>query len=231
MSADAKYHERLESLQAQSEANDTATLAPLYAKSIALTTQTWAALKRLFDTVESRSSRDSDFVRERDRLAERKARARREEYARAEAVLRDPDSSETERNVARSTLAFNRISESTGGISQLNTDIYAAEGEGYRQAAVALADQLVEKIYTPDASRFSLAAVVDGIDLALGLIPVAGTIYAGLKTLYNMSIRREKEARGAISYVKYLEEYCHASQLWCLAAEALIRSLDASQGD
>jgi hypothetical protein len=113
--------------------------------------------------------------------------------------------------------------------SRLNTEILQSQMALRSRLAQALERELVESIYAPDDSRFSLDAVVDGLDVAVGMIPLVGNIYASLRALYNITTRRRKTRDTAHRYARYLEDYAIASRLWIAAAEAAIRSFEVDE--
>lgn len=110
-------------------------------------------------------------------------------------------------------------------LSGVNAELLHIQSSIKLEVVPRLAEQLFDKIYSPDEKSFAFEAVKDGINFAIGLVPWLSLFHSGLLTIYGIATRREKLKNDADQHVLYLEDYCHALNMWCDAAHSAIRSL------
>ena len=113
----------------------------------------------------------------------------------------------------------------TTELSGVNAELLHIQSSIRLEVVPRLAEQLFDKIYFPDEKSFKLEAVKDGINFAIGFVPWLSVFHSGLLTVYGIATRRERLKKDTDQHVLYLEDYCHALNMWCDAAHSAIRSL------
>ncbi len=129
-------------------------------------------------------------------------------------------------NIERSSIAIGMWTESA---RELTLEIQNQTRLKAVKAAPELADVLFTKIFAPDQTGFRFEAVIDGIEVAIGFIPVGGTVFDVIKRLFAHSQASRVRGRIADEHLTYLDQYRDALDSWCIAAEATINWLQANE--
>lgn len=95
-----------------------------------------------------------------------------------------------------------------------------------RVAAVPkLEKALFKDILEPDESAFSKEVAIHAIEFAIGLVPGVGQLYDVYTRARELFKVKQYKAGITSQHIEYLEGYCEALGLWCVAAEATIKRL------
>lgn len=137
----------------------------------------------------------------------------------------DPESDDLTRTAVTLRIRLLQSMLETADLSGVNAELLHIQSSIRLEVVPCLAEQLFDKIYFPDEKSFKLEAVTDGINFAIGLVPWLSVFHSGLLTVYGIATRREMLKKVTDEHVLYLEDYCHALNMWCDAAHSAIRSL------
>lgn len=219
------YAARLDALLAGLAHSHSDAFRGLLQTAVQITQQTLPQVERLTLAAQRAYSRDSELLERRMQQHERRLGKQQKELADLQAVLQEPALDPTRRAAAELKLKMLRAMLATD-VSLANTDIFRLAIESKTRAATALSLGLFRDILQPDETQFQHAAAIEGINVAIGAVPLAGNVYSALLGIYNISTSRKRMVRIADKQAAYLEDYTRALRAWFAATEAVMRALE-----
>jgi hypothetical protein len=195
-----------------------------YAQVINLTKESFWVFKELVEAYEAGG--EEHILLDNQRLDQRNQQLLQVRKQLQEATQQfDSESNDLTRAAVTLRIRLLQNMLETADLSGVNAELLHIQSSIRLEVVPRLAEQLFDKIYFPDEKSFKLEAVKDGINFAIGFVPWLSVFHSGLLTVYGIATRRERLERESDEHVLYLEDYCHALNMWCDAAHSAIRSL------
>jgi hypothetical protein len=94
-------------------------------------------------------------------------------------------------------------------------------------SALKLQNVLFEKILRPSQKEFSQKLVIDSIEASIGLIPIVGPFFDGIKRIIGLNKFQQQKSKKADEHLNYLQDYKIAIYNWILTTKKMIASLDS----
>jgi hypothetical protein len=217
-----EFNDRIGKLRSAHEEAKSETLRDLYTCAIGLTEEASWRLLSLFESAEAKGMEDARIAAARHELAMDQLKGYKRELADIKASLATPVPDAIRASLAV-RLKFIQAVLRHDPFHLLAEMLDQQAAERMKQVDT-LVEQLTNKILAPEPGEFVLNTAVEGINFAIGLIPIAGSIYSALLAAYNIGTDQSKKKKHADSVLSYLEEYCIAVKVWIAAAESAIRA-------